>query len=114
MFTLHNRRGRLLWGGLIGLAATAVAVAAVVLWHPAGLMSQTPGVTPVQVEQVVQVKRTGNAIVVPSEVVRALGIQTTPAKRATQPRALPALSGCLALDSNTLARIPPRFPGDIV
>ena len=39
MFTLHLRRGRLLWGGVIGLAATAVAVAAVVFWYPAGLMS---------------------------------------------------------------------------
>src|SRR5204862_1685091 len=99
MFTLQSRGGRLLWGGLIGLAVTAATIAIVVFCRPAGLLSQTPSATGLQAEQVSQVKRDGIAIVVPSEVVRALGIHTIPAKRATQPRTLPALAGCLALDS---------------
>ena len=50
---------------------------------------------------------------VPSDVVKALGIRTTAARRAAEARTL-SLSGSLALDANRLARVHPRFDGEVV
>jgi cobalt-zinc-cadmium efflux system membrane fusion protein len=114
MMHLHLRRGRLLLGGLIGLVAVAGAVGFFIFWPPPWHTSDAQSILHAPVEQISSVKREGTLLVVSTEVVKALGIETTLAKRATKPRDLPTLTGCLALDNNTLARIPPRFPGEVV
>ena len=50
---------------------------------------------------------------VPPDVIKALGIRTVPAKRSTSSRSL-VLNGSLALDANRLARVHPRFGGEVV
>jgi len=55
-----------------------------------------------------------NTIVLPPDSVAALGLKTAEARVATGTRSLPALAGCLALDSNRLVRIHPRFAGEVV
>src|SRR5262249_12069843 len=51
---------------------------------------------------------------VPPDVVRSLGIKTTPAKAADRPRNLPALQGTLGWDINRLTRVYSPFPGIVV
>ncbi|WP_435005647.1 efflux RND transporter periplasmic adaptor subunit [Tundrisphaera lichenicola] len=55
----------------------------------------------------------GNRLKVPGHVVEALGIRTTAARIANEARSL-SLSGSLALDANRLARVHPRFDGEVV
>lgn len=47
------------------------------------------------------------------EVVEALGLKTVPVQKATQPRLL-QMSGSLGLDTNLLARVRSRFPGEVM
>jgi cobalt-zinc-cadmium efflux system membrane fusion protein len=49
----------------------------------------------------------------PGDVVQALGIRTVRAEKASQPRLL-EMPGALALDTNHLARVHSRFPGEVV
>jgi cobalt-zinc-cadmium efflux system membrane fusion protein len=50
----------------------------------------------------------------PPDVVKAFGVRTAAAKKATGPRPLTPLDGWLALDTNHLARARARFPGEVV
>jgi membrane fusion protein, heavy metal efflux system len=50
----------------------------------------------------------------PPDLLDSLGIRTAEAKAASQPRTLPPLNGCLALDTNRVVRIRARLPGKIV
>ncbi|WP_165251246.1 efflux RND transporter periplasmic adaptor subunit [Paludisphaera soli] len=52
-------------------------------------------------------------LVVPAAVVEALKIRTEAARAASEVRSL-SLSGSLALDANRLARVHPRFEGEVV
>jgi membrane fusion protein, heavy metal efflux system len=54
-----------------------------------------------------------DAVRLPADVVERLRIRTVEAQRASQPRTL-ELSGRLALDTNQLARVHARFPGEVV
>jgi cobalt-zinc-cadmium efflux system membrane fusion protein len=56
---------------------------------------------------------TPDTLRLPADVARALRIQVEPARPATEPRTL-HLSGRLAFDSNRLARVHARFPGEVV
>jgi cobalt-zinc-cadmium efflux system membrane fusion protein len=112
MLGLHIRSGRLLWGGVIGLAALAAASVLLVLMWPRSGESQPNVIS--QVETNNPLKRDGNTIIVPPEVMSALKVKTVAAAKATGPRTLTAVSACLALDNNTLARVPPRFPGEVI
>lgn len=51
---------------------------------------------------------------VPLEVARSLGVRTVEAKAADRPRPLPAFQGSLAIDTNRLARVHSRFPGEVI
>ena len=55
-----------------------------------------------------------NTMQVPLVVVKRLGIRTAIVKKATEPRALPPLSGSLAIDTNYLSRVHSRFAGEVV
>jgi cobalt-zinc-cadmium efflux system membrane fusion protein len=114
MFSLELRRGRLLWGGVVGLALAAVGVAAFVFGLGRGHTTDAQTVQPVPIEPISQVRREGHLLVVPSNVQKALRIETAFVAKAKQTRALPAMSGRLALDNTLMARIPPHFPSDVV
>src|SRR5215471_5618895 len=49
-----------------------------------------------------------DAVRIPEDVVRSLGLQTTPARQPSQPRTL-NLAGSLAFDTNRLAHVHTRF-----
>ena len=55
-----------------------------------------------------------HTIRLPSEVVEKLGIQTTEARAATQPRPLPPLAGQLSMDITRFSRVHARFAGEVV
>ncbi len=114
MFSLQLRRGKLLWGGVVALAVVSIAAAGVVIGLNRGHTSEAQTAQPLPAEPLSQVRREGRLLVVPSNVQKALRIEIAYAKKADQPRALPAMTARLALDNNTLARIPPRFPSDVV
>lgn len=54
-----------------------------------------------------------DVVVVPEDVARALGIRTADVRAPSELRKL-SLSGSLALDANRLARVHPRFDGEVV
>ena len=55
-----------------------------------------------------------NRIRVPGELAKNMRLQTADALAATRSIPLAPLQGCLAYDSNSLARIHSRFPGEVV
>jgi cobalt-zinc-cadmium efflux system membrane fusion protein len=111
---LHFGNGKLFWGGLSGVAIAAVGIVGVFLWQPHWAASDHHAVVAAQAEILNPLRPNGNRISVPSEVYRALDIKTKAAQKPSKAHMLPGLAGRLALDNSSMARIPPRFPGEIV
>jgi cobalt-zinc-cadmium efflux system membrane fusion protein len=100
----------LLAGGLV-LALPRLGVAII---PPLGRAApDPPAAPPGQPPEAELVPGTMDTLRLPADVVGALRVQVEPAQAATQPRGL-RLSGRLALDSNHLARVHARFPGEVV
>jgi cobalt-zinc-cadmium efflux system membrane fusion protein len=106
---------RLIGAGIVGLVLVGISAAAVPLvkkWWQA-----SPGESHVVREAEDANKprlHDPSTVALPPDVVTALGIQTAPAKRATQARPLPALAGSLALNAQRLARVHARFGGEVI
>jgi len=111
--TQHLRKGRFVIGGLSGLVVAVLGALAAVLWLPPGPASEHQSEPTSSGGQTSHLQWDGTKVIVPGEVIRALSIQTESVSK-PKPRALPAMAGCTALDSNALARVTPRFPGEIV
>jgi membrane fusion protein, heavy metal efflux system len=115
--SLNIRLGKLLGWGLLALLALAALGGSLTLLPylraaHAGNLPSAPeaGSTATQ-----RPTRPGpNSILVPSEVLQSLNIQTAEAVAATRPRSLPPLAGCLALDPNRMVRIHARFAGEVI
>lgn len=74
---------------------------------------QPPERQPVELSQAELVPNQRDALRVPADVVKALGIETAAARFPEHPRGL-VLSGSLALDTNLLAHVHTRFVGEVV
>ncbi|HYV37212.1 MAG TPA: efflux RND transporter periplasmic adaptor subunit [Gemmataceae bacterium] len=106
--------GKLFWGGLSGIALATIGIVGVFLLQPHWATSEQHSAVGTQVEMLNPLRPNGNNITVPSEVYRSLDIKTKAAQKPSRPHTLPGLAGRLALDNASMARIPPRFPGEIV
>ena len=53
-------------------------------------------------------------LIVPAVVAHRMGLQTAEASTPNRPIQLPSFQGCLAMDSNRLARVHSRFAGEVV
>src|SRR5262249_42489168 len=105
---------KLLGGTVFSAVAVGIALALPLMktWLVPTAGAQS---TPAQAENANKAALAGHeALHVPPNVVHKLGLRTARAKKATQPRALPPLSGSLALDTNYLARVHARFAGEVV
>ena len=72
----------------------------------------TPSVEP---ETSNKVRRVGlDGVVVPTDVVRNMGLRTVPISEAVRPIVIPPLQGYLAHDNDLLARVHTRFPGEVI
>ena len=108
------RWGKVLTWGLLAVTVGGALIASVVFlprWQ------EVRGESPVTAElpQIVRATRPSeDTLVLPSRVLRSLGVRTTRAIPARRPRVLPSLTGTLALDTNRLVRIHARFAGEVV
>jgi cobalt-zinc-cadmium efflux system membrane fusion protein len=97
--------------GILAAAGPLVGVPNLLSWWTKSAdKPATPGADESPVERV---PGQPDALQLPPDVVERLGIRTIKARRATEPRTLD-LSGKLALDTNQLARVHARFPGEVV
>ncbi len=60
-----------------------------------------------------KIRRAGDEILIPAAAAKRMGMRTGPASTAARPIQLPPFQGTLALDSNSLARVHSRFPGEV-
>jgi cobalt-zinc-cadmium efflux system membrane fusion protein len=99
-------------GAVLVVCAVAVGMAGAVIWVRAN--SREKAEQPPDNDTGVKPTRDPFTVELSPEAVQSLKIQTDLARLASKPRPLPPLSGSLALDINTLARVNSRFPGEIV
>jgi cobalt-zinc-cadmium efflux system membrane fusion protein len=97
---------------LLLLAAVLLGLPAAFLWKKLAAGHAEPAPEP---ESATGLQLVGtDTLGLPPEVVQTLGVQTAMSTAATQARPLPPLTGSLALDTNRLARVHPRFAGEVV
>ncbi len=114
-----SRRSLISWlcqaGSLVGTVAVLVAGALLFRHLQAKPPAETPSPGPTAGAKAPRVERvSADALSVPAEVAKSLGVRTVEARAADRPRPLPAFQGSLAIDSNRLARIHSRFAGEVV
>jgi hypothetical protein len=103
----------LTWGLLAATAVGALIASAVLLPQWQRVRGESPA--PAEVPHSVRATRPSeDTLIVPSRVLRSLGIRTTKAVPARRPRVLPSLTGTLAIDTNRLVRVHARFAGEVV
>ena len=109
----RHKAGRLI---LIGLGVTITAGAAA--WAALNLPARAAGRPPQTAAESPppdRFQRTGRDTLTGSaEAARCVGLKTAVVGAATRPRTLAPFPGTLALDSNRLARVHSRFPGEVV
>jgi cobalt-zinc-cadmium efflux system membrane fusion protein len=114
--SFSTRWGKLLLGGLLGSLGLAVLVIGVVLFEHHRKASA--GMSPSAQHPVAEAPRPARVgpetISLPPEVIRSLDVRTALAVAATRPRSLPPFAGTLALDNDRLARVRPRFAGEVM
>ncbi|MBI1916446.1 MAG: efflux RND transporter periplasmic adaptor subunit [Planctomycetes bacterium] len=114
---MNLRWGKVVAWGLVAVAGAGTLMALFFLfpgWHTARGDGPGPGVAREEKESPRLKRLAEDTLLVPPEVQPALGLRTVAVVAATRPRALPSLTGTLALDTNRLVRIHSRFPGEVV
>src|SRR5262245_36698618 len=115
MMLMSSRTGKVVLGSLAGVAGLGLLTFGAILVYqtlPATAQSPAPRTAPEAPEKPKRLDT--HTIAVPPEVIRSLDIRTTRVLAASRPRTLPPLPGCLAVDSNRLPCVRPRFAGEIV
>jgi membrane fusion protein, heavy metal efflux system len=126
-FLMSPARNASLLRGLAVVASIAVLVVLLVAAMPlvggpslfarfggkAGVTASQPAHEEERLSPAEPVPGDPDAFRLPPDTVAALRLRTVPAERSTIPRQL-ELSGQLALDANTLARVHSRFAGEVV
>jgi cobalt-zinc-cadmium efflux system membrane fusion protein len=104
--------------GVLGLAlvgGAAAAVPFVIEWRQAHANSPANANIPAPAAKRDGPERVGpEAIRIPADVARSLGVRTSDATASDRPRALPPMNGRLSFDHNRLARVRPMFTGTVV
>ncbi len=106
--------------GKLVIVGLVLLTGGVATWVATVQSSQTkgpPASTPPthETNEAGKVRRVGqHELIVPPAVVRRMGLSTAQAAAPSRPIKLPPFPGCLALDSNRLARVRSRFPGEVV
>jgi cobalt-zinc-cadmium efflux system membrane fusion protein len=111
---------RLLGGGLFAIALVAIALGPANGWIRQQLGSHSPSEPLAQaraqiatVPEPVLTPGDHDSIEISATAATAMRIESAPATRPTRPRTL-TLMGSLALDTNYLAHVHARFPGEVV
>lgn len=102
----------------LGWCAAVAALTAAALWYfgVVGGKARSRGyaAAPTAPAKSRVLRTARDALTVPEDVQRSLGVRVVAAKPATASRRMPALKGTLAIDNNLLARVHSRFAGQVV
>jgi cobalt-zinc-cadmium efflux system membrane fusion protein len=115
MVLISTRKGKVILSSLVALMGiTALVVVGIVVHEVRPVKAQSSAQVAVREAPERPKRLDAHTIAVTPEVIRSLDIRTAQVLPASKSRALPPLPGCLAVDSNRMPCVRPRFAGEVV